>query len=221
MSELKHEKKFDEEKLENILQVTSMLTEKGQRELALDLLVQTIRRLELEAEGQENNEKKHLEELKSKLEDRYSIIEKVKENNFDLYRQFAIKTCIVFAVFLICMLVGAMIMKSLLPDFGNLYKKMAGNEATRIRLIGTLTHNPEVHYKFALLKEKKNTIHDLKEAIEEIELGLGLMINDKELFIKKYEQLINQLSEKDIDKEKYNKRLLNLKKIMNKNNLQN
>ncbi len=42
---------FDEERMGHILQITDILTEDGQRELALDLLLQTIRRCELEAQG--------------------------------------------------------------------------------------------------------------------------------------------------------------------------
>ena len=55
---------FNEEKLDSILQVTEILTEDGQRELALDLLAQIIRRCELEAQGQPESEIKQLDELR-------------------------------------------------------------------------------------------------------------------------------------------------------------
>jgi hypothetical protein len=51
-------------------------------------------------------------------------------------------------------------------------RKVTRDERTQVRLRGLLTHNPAVHFRAAALEEERG---DLKDAIEEIELALGLL----------------------------------------------
>lgn len=57
---------FNEEKLAGILQMTDVLTADGQRELALDLLLYSIRRCELESQDVSEEEQEQLHELKAR-----------------------------------------------------------------------------------------------------------------------------------------------------------
>jgi len=54
---------------------------------------------------------------------------------------------------------------------GSLYQ----NEIYRIRILGLITYNPAVHYRASLLKEKSG---DIRGAVEEMELALGLLSRD-------------------------------------------
>ncbi len=65
-------------------------------------------------------------------------------------------------------------------------------EIYRLRLLGLVTNNPMVHYKASLLKVKSGNI---KGAIEEIELALGLlsMGNSDKQVIKEYQDKLAAL----------------------------
>lgn len=95
---------------------------------------------------------------------------------------FTVKTFIFSAVFSAVFAVGLSISLNLvLPDVYSIERLLEkarrqfgdelGKDRNRIRLVGFLTHNPQVHYKISLLDEQAGR---LDSAIEEIELALGL-----------------------------------------------
>ena len=90
------------------------------------------------------------------------------------YVAFAIKTAIVVTI----VAVGTVLTASFLMDSVDLdplkasLKKTFREEKTRLRLRGLLTTNPAVHYKMSTILEQGG---DIPQAIEEIELGIGLL----------------------------------------------
>lgn len=90
------------------------------------------------------------------------------------YLDFAIKTVIAVVVvsFGLGILVSIVATAIDLAPVKTSIRKAANEERTRIRLKGLLTTNPAVHYRISEIEEGKG---NLRNAIEEIELGIGLL----------------------------------------------
>jgi len=199
-NEKKENEIFNEKNMEPILQITDMLTTDGQRELALDLLVQTIRRCELEAQGATESEQAQLDVLRAKLEEKYKRVYTAKRYASNMLFIHFVKTAITTGVILIALLIGGLIAGALIEGklyaltdgkgLAGIYNRLAGlDNVQRIRLLGLLTQNPAVHYKFSVMKGERG---NLKGAIEEMELALGLVEPDKRV----YQERLRQLQEK-------------------------
>jgi hypothetical protein len=88
------------------------------------------------------------------------------------YVEFAVKTAIAVAVVCLGFL---FVVSAVVDDLASLegrLRKIVKEEVTAVRLRGLLTTNPAVHHKVAVILEERG---DIKGAIQEIELGLGLL----------------------------------------------
>jgi hypothetical protein len=90
------------------------------------------------------------------------------------YIGFAIKTAIVVAIVSVALVfvINGIVDAVDMPQIKESLRKPLQDERTRLRLRGLLTTNPAVHYKMAALYEERG---DMRQAIEEIELGIGLL----------------------------------------------
>ncbi|HUU27599.1 MAG TPA: hypothetical protein VM123_07285 [archaeon] len=98
-------------------------------------------------------------------------------------KEFFIKAAVVTVAAIIVIWYGTYSLEKATANFVN--QEIAGvlninknidnlraRDSRRIRLLGMTTFNPEVYYKVSLVKERENNIDG---AIEEMELGLGLV----------------------------------------------
>ena len=86
--------------------------------------------------------------------------------------------------------IGSVIVKQL--DLSSKIDALRVSDSRRIRLLGMTTFNPAVYYKVSIIKEKEK---NLPGAIEEMELGLGLleMWPDNEKPIKTFQARLDSL----------------------------
>jgi len=113
-----------------------------------------------------------------------------------------IKTAITVSVICIALLIGGVIAGSLMSrkvgsveqTVENIVEKIVDelrdeiSKTEKVRLAG-LTQNAAVHYKISLIKEEQG---DFKGAIEEMELALGLLEPDKDVYKERLRQLQNK-----------------------------
>ncbi|MDH4127183.1 MAG: hypothetical protein OEV44_00405 [Spirochaetota bacterium] len=187
--------KINEKNFENILEVSNMLTDNGQRDLALDLLTQYIRQYELESQGLKDAEKENIEKLRIKLEDKFKEVNK-KKPGLGLLGYHSSKVAITVIGVIIIFWVGSIFANSIISNTINILQNKIDHgiskmkETDRLRLLGLLTHNPEVHYQWSLYQERNGKI---KEAVQEMELAMGLIEPDKELYRDRLKKLKNKL----------------------------
>ena len=197
--------KIDDREILNIHESVSLLMENNQKSLALSLLGRAIRQAELEANQTESVEKEYYLEIKKELEKRYSDV-KNQRPGFGFLGQMAYKTAI--AVFITVVLlvvvggVGLLVVNKLIISQETLILRTAQNyiwknldeihapEMHRERFLSFITHNPAVHYHASLVKEKNG---DIRGALQEIELAMGLVAPDIDAYKKRLEDLKKQL----------------------------
>jgi len=163
---------------DTFLHFIETLCERGKTDLALDLLVQASHHLESQ-EAADNSNSAALAAVREKLENKFKQVRYLKREPFyfqDWFKRFAIKTGFLLVIFgLLSMLsLGAFlsVARSGSKMLENSVKTSLRDSTLRPRLLGLLSNNPATNFKISERKEKDG---DLKAAIEEMEIAVGLL----------------------------------------------